>query len=370
MFATYTGGYSRQPLPAQPDVLGSVERSRDAGRTDDAAYQHAADDFVREILHEMAVVGLGIVGDGGVRMRDRVRPWVQGLDGLRAGGVTTLPNGELVTRPVVDGTVTWLRPVTVRDWRFADGETDLPVKQTIMGPWTLAALAEPGLPARRASRALAFGDALNHELHTLAVAGCPMIEVDEPMALQLGDSAAEWAAFHVAHERLTAGFGDTASVHLSLTLGQGTIDRASHDALIELPYQSYGVDVLASPSAWRFIDAVPHDRGIIVGAADAASETLDETELLVCAMAWAAQGGRGSDRVGVAPNGSLHSIGRHFAHRKCQRLGEAVRVGSIGPLEQVAEALDDAATRRMIPGLQQMAAAVAEARRSVMPMPA
>ena len=51
--------------------------------------------------------------------------------------------------------------------------------------------------------------------------------------------------------------------------------------------------MLAGPSAWRFIDAVPAERGIIAGAGDATTERLDETEVLVWAMAWAAQNGRG-----------------------------------------------------------------------------
>ena len=73
MFATFAGGYPRKPLPAQPDRLGQAEADLRAGRIDDAAYRIVADAFVREVLDEMAVVALGIVGDGGVRSADRVR---------------------------------------------------------------------------------------------------------------------------------------------------------------------------------------------------------------------------------------------------------------------------------------------------------
>jgi len=124
------------------------------------------------------------------------------------------------------------------------------------------------------------------------------------------------------------------------------------------------VDVLAGPSAWRFVDAVPPARGIIVGSADARTERLDETEVHVWAMAWAAQEGRGSDRVGCSPNGSLGLIGRHFAHRKCLRLGEAVRIGSMGPLQEVAEALDENPAESKLPELRAMARAVESARGS------
>jgi len=362
MFATFAGGYSRKPLPAQPDRLGQAEADLRAGRIDDAAYREVADAFVREVLDEMAVVTLGIVGDGGVRAADRTLPWIRGLDGLQAGERIALPGGEVVTRPVVTGTVGWQAPVLVRDWTFASGESELVVKQTMLGPYTLAALAEPADRARRITLATAFGEALGAELRALADAGCAMVEVDEPAATGITADDAEWAVYREAHSRLTGNLAAADTPHLSLGLWGGAIDPAGHAALIDPPYRSYLVDVLAGPSAWRFIDAVPAERGIIAGAGDATTERLDETEVLIWAMAWAAEGGRGSSRVGVAPNGSLAAIDRHFAHRKCLRLGEAVRIAQMGPLQDVAKALDEAPIQSRMPELRSMAAAVRDAR--------
>jgi methionine synthase II (cobalamin-independent) len=360
VFATYAGGYSRRPLPAQPDVLADAERDLREGRIDDEAYRAAADDFVREILDEMAVVELGIVGEGGVRACDRVLPWILGLDGVSAGDATTLPDGEPVTRPVVSGPVSWSGPISVRDWLFADDASDLFVKQTIVGPYTLASLAAPAEASLRASLADQFGEALNLEIRALHEAGCAMVEVDDSMAVRIGEDVREWGVFRSAHERLTGGLDD--ALHLSLGLWGGAIDPAGFASLIDLPYKSYLVDALAGPSSWRFIDTVPPTRGIVVGAAEARTEALPETEVLVWAMAWAAEDDRGSDRIGVAPNGSLWSVGRHFAHRKCQRLGEAVRIGSMGPLPDVALALDEDPIRSKMPELRALAAAVTAAR--------
>jgi hypothetical protein len=90
---------------------------------------------------------------------------------------------------------------------------------------------------------------------------------------------------------------------------------------------------------------------------------MEEAEVIVWSMAWAAQGERGSNRVGVAPNGSLSFIDRHFAHRKAQRLGEAIKIASMGPLQEVAEALDGNPLRSKMAELRTMAQAV-EAGRS------
>jgi methionine synthase II (cobalamin-independent) len=358
VFATFAGGYSRLPNPGLPDLLGDAERAVAEGRLSRDGYEAVADEFVREILAEMAVVQLAIVGEGGVRARDRVLPWIDGLGGLSAGGAATLPGGERVTRPAVDGPIRWVRPVTVRDWQFANGESDLWVKQTLIGPYTLAGLVEQEPGPRRARLALEFGEALNAEIRALSDAGCPIVEVDEPMALQIGDNAREWRAFRAAGERLTGGADEDGFAHLSLGLWGGLIDPAGHAALIDLPYKSYLVDVLAGPSAWRFIAAVPPELGIVAGAADVRTETLEETEVLVWAMAWAAQGGRGQQRVGIAPNGPLAFIGRHFAHRKCQRCGEAVVIANAGPLQDVAEALDEKPLHSRMRDLRAMAEAV------------
>ena len=133
-------------------------------------------------------------------------------------------------------------------------------------------------------------------------------------------------------------------------------------AILRPPNVSYLVDVLSGTDAWRFIDAVPIERGIVCGVADATRATLDEVEVMCWAMAWAAAGGRGSDRVGIAPNGSLARIDRLAAKRKIERLGETVRIASMGPLQDVAEALDPEPGASKMAELRTLAAAVIAAR--------
>jgi methionine synthase II (cobalamin-independent) len=364
MFATFAGGYSRRPNPGLDDVLGRVDEGLAAGRLSAAEARAAADAFVREIVAEQATVGLHIGGDGGVRLPDRVLPLIRGLRGLAPGEAMTFPDGEAATRPLVEGAVSWTAPITVADWTFAaDASDEMLVKQTLIGPYTLAALALP--PGRdRADLALALGEALNQELRALQDAGCAMIEIDEPLAAQIGAADGEWATLRDANRRLTADVDQDEGTHLSLAIWGGEIDQAGHVPLLDLPYRSYLVDVLAGPSAWRFIDAVPAERGIVVGSADTSTDHWDETEVHVWAMAWAEDNRRGSTRVGCATNGSQTRIGRHFAHRKCYRLGEAVRVALAGPLQDVAVALDEHPDRSWMPELRTMAAAVAAARQS------
>jgi hypothetical protein len=64
----------------------------------------------------------------------------------------------------------------------------------------------------------------------------------------------------------------------------------------------------------------------------------------------------------VAPNGSLRSFGRHETRRKIEQMGEAVRIAGMGPLQEVAEALDPDPLESGIKPLRRLAEAVQAAR--------
>jgi hypothetical protein len=85
---------------------------------------------------------------------------------------------------------------------------------------------------------------------------------------------------------------------------------------------------------------------------------------MVWAMAWACPEERTPARVGIAPNGSLRSVGRFAARRKIELMGEAVRIASMGPLDEVAEALDPTPLESKMTPLREMATSVEAARGS------
>ena len=363
MFATIANGYPRGPLPAQPDRLAAAERGVLAGGLTTADLAGATDAFVREIVAEQARAGLGFVTDGGVGATDRLSPLIAGLAGLEPAGVTHLPSGEAVTRPRATGPIAWTAPITLDAWSFVAGLTELPAKQVLIGPYTIGRLLdlEGGDPARH-SLTMALAEALNGELRALAAAGVPVIQMDEDAATLIGADDAEWARFAMAGRVLTAGLDDD-RVHLSFAALGGAIDPAGHAAILERPYRSVLFDALAGPEAWRFALAVPPERGVIAGAVDAHNPTYDEIEVMVWAMAFAAGEGRGQDRAGIAPNASLTLIDRHYARRKCERMGEAVRIARMGPLADVADALDPDPLHSRMPELRALGEAVETARR-------
>ena len=310
------------------------------------------------VLKELEISGLGILTDGDVAHEDRLRLLVEGLGGTSSDEIVALPDGAVVHAPRFDQQPAWRAPITLDAWQWADQATDIPLKQVIIGPYTIARLAGPAGAAREAL-ALGLAEALNAELRALAGAGCPIIQVDEGALTSIGDDDAEWRLYGETQRRLTAGLDGH---HLSLGIYRGAIDPAGHATVLEGPYLSYLVDGLAGPDAWRFVFAVPPEAGMIIGALDAASEVRDETEVMVWAMAWAGPEERTAARVGIASNGSLRGISRHSARRKIELMGEAVRIASMGPLQEVAEALDPVPLESKMTPLRELAEAVEAAR--------
>lgn len=358
MFASLAADYPREPRTGEPDVLAEAARRLASGEIGEADHQVIARGFAKVVIAEQEIAGLAILSDGWVTHADRLQALVTGLGGVSSDGVVALPDGATANAFRFDHPPTWRDPITLDDWRWADETTELPVKQVLVGPYTLARLAEPG-GAPRGPLALGLAEAMNAELRALAGAGCPIIQIDEGALAAIGDDAEKWALYSATQQRLTAGLEEH---HLSLGIYHGAVDPAGFASVLDGPYRSYLVDVLAGPAAWRFVFAMPPDRGVIVGALDAAQSVRDEPELMVWAMAWAANGERTGDRIGVAPNGSLRSLGRHETRRKVEEMGEAMRIASMGPLQEVAEALDPAPLETRMAPLRRMAEAVEVAR--------
>jgi methionine synthase II (cobalamin-independent) len=293
----------------------------------------ALDALVRDAISLQVNAGLEPVTDGGLRYAEPAAMLLGGLDGVVVG------RGDAA---VANALPTWRGPITVDAWTFAAECTKRAVKQSIVGPYTLARSIDRGRRGRgrtsgRHAVTLALAEALNQELRALAVAGCPLVQVDEDAATMIGDSPAEQRLFAESQRRLLDGVND---VHASLAIRGGNADRAGLATVLDAPYQSYLFDLCAGPDNWRLVVNVPGDRGVIVGAADARAARVDDLEVLAFAIGYAAStGGRGHDRVGVATSGDMAAIGHQAAAAKIRRLGE-VAMAYAGPPGSLAGAMD------------------------------
>ena len=297
MFATLHGAYP-QPAIAGGDP-GDLERA------------------VAEVLEVQAAAGLTLLTDGGLRHPDLLVQTVAGLAGIELQGGLG---------PRVVGLPAWERPGLVSAWRLTAGLTDLPVKARLVGPYTLGRRIERG-GFDRQPLTLAFAAALNAELAALADAGCPFAQVEEDEAIEIGLDEHERALFREAQGRLLEGLPDgSLAFHRSLAISGGNADLAGPETFFGAPYESYFFDLIRGPDNWRLITRAPKERGIVCGAVDASDPRIDDKELVVWAASYAASGGRGYERVGVAPAGSLAGLDPAIARRKIEVLGDSARI--------------------------------------------
>jgi methionine synthase II (cobalamin-independent) len=265
--------------------------------------------------------------------------------------------------PITDGRLrgslqAWVAPdgtvdgdAIIAAWRLAAGATDRAVKQALPGPYSLgratrdraagrnaAAREDRSATAHRSATTLAAAAAIREVVVALAAAGCPMVEIEETEAHLVGEDERERALFREAHQRLADGIEGT---HLSLSIVGGSAWSAGLETIIDAPYASLAVDLIAGPDNWNLVTRLPGQRGVIAGALPAKDSPADAKELLVWAARHAAATQRrGLERVGLGSAGSWADLSWAAAVEKLHRLGEAARIASTPAGERLARQLD------------------------------
>lgn len=277
----------------------------------------AEDDPLIAVIRAQEATGLEPVTDG--RLSD------PGFDGLAA--LLATPNGR--ERAVA---------TVLKAWRTTAAATSRAAKQTLPGPYSLG--LRPGVDvADREARTLNAAEALAEIVAGLAQAGCPLVEIEESEVHRIGDDEAERRLFVDAHRRLTE-TGHGGEIHRSLSITGGSVPASAIDAVLEAPYASLAVDLIAGPDNWYVVRGAPRERGVIAGVQSARAVDESKEVMLWGAHHAASSGGRGADRVGIGSAGSWANLTWEAALRKLGRLGEAARLAAMPLGEELAQSLD------------------------------
>ncbi len=251
---------------------------------------------------------------------------------------------EAGLEPLSDGQLRWASlddafldpragPSLAEAWTAATGivaaTTGGVVKQALPGPISLA---------RRSGCSLDEAvERLVPALRELVAAGCGVVEVEEPDAVNIADADGR-AAFVTTHRRLLEAAG---GMHATLAIAGGSVEGLGPEALYAPPYHSVLLDLIAGPDNWRVIAAAPAERGIICGAMRIDGQDGDPASLLAWAARYAASlSGRGMDRVGLANAGPLASLSPADAAGRVQALGRAARLAGLPARAAVDAGLD------------------------------
>lgn len=261
-------------------------------------------------------------------------------------GLEPITDGRLGDRDP-DRFIDWAAGTAVGNWRLTAALTERAVKQALPGPYTLgrrlasvdhdASGSVSSAAKDRERRTLAFAQALRVDVDALAAAGCPLVEIEESQAHLIGTHDFERRLFREAHRVLVDGVTGT---HLSLSIVGGAAHEAGLETILDSPYASLAVDLIAGPDNWHLVTPLAGDRGAIVGTESARAVDEPKEVLLWAAHYAASTRGRGLDRVGIGSASSYANLTWEAAVRKMRLLGEAARLAAMPPGVELARQLD------------------------------
>ena len=198
----------RLALPAYPTTtIGSfpqtpeVRKARAAftkGEIDAAAYDQYLRVETRAAVKWQEDIGLDVLVHGEFERNDMVQYFGEQLSGFaftRAGWVQSY-GSRCVRPPILYGDVARPAPMTVAWWRYAQDQTDLPVKGMLTGPVTILnwSFVRDDQPRAASCRQIAL--AIRDEVRDLEVAGAAIIQIDEAALREgLPLRRAEWQQY-------------------------------------------------------------------------------------------------------------------------------------------------------------------------------
>lgn len=142
------------------------------------------DNATSEVVREQDELGIDIPTDGEIRRENYIHYHCRHLNGVDFEALTEKQmRGHYTARlPTIRGPVQAGEVFLVRDWQVAQAATKKPLKMTVPGPMTIGdSISDAFYENDVVTRGAALADALNVEIRRLADAGCPVIQVDEPV---------------------------------------------------------------------------------------------------------------------------------------------------------------------------------------------
>ena len=196
----------------------------------------AQDDATILAIRDMEQAGVDIISDGEIRREsysNRFATALEGVDQANPGEVDSRTPGSRVKVPRVVGPIKRTQPVQVRDAQFLRANTDLKIKVTVPGPFTMAQQAYNDYYPDRESLAMDYAVAVNQEVKSLFEAGADVVQLDEPWLQARHADAGQYGV--QAINRALEGVVGTTALHLCFGYAAMVKDKPSgYSALPQL----------------------------------------------------------------------------------------------------------------------------------------
>ncbi|MEL6962741.1 MAG: cobalamin-independent methionine synthase II family protein [Pseudomonadota bacterium] len=345
MLTTTIGAY---PKPADVPIKDWFQKE---GGTDDpeptAGYaetqqryegrlEQILDHATIEVVKEQDQLGIDIPTDGEIRRENYIHYHCRHLKGIDFDRLTEQEmRGHMSAwLPTITSSVQAGPAFLPRDWHIAQSATKKPVKLTVPGPMTIGdSVADDFYGDDIVARGIALAEALNVEIRRLADAGCPVIQVDEPVFARKLDQTLSFGLEHLDRCFHKVPQSTERVVHICC----GYPDRIDpEEDYPKAPKESYwdlatglqdvAVDTVSIEDAHRPNDLTLLERftrtNVIFGVIAIAKSEVEDVEAVRERLRLALDH-IDPDRLIAAPDCGLGLLGRDLARRKLRVLTEA-----------------------------------------------
>ena len=168
------------------------------GELDESSYIAAMQAEIRSTIKRQEALGLDVLVHGEAERNDMVEYFGQQLEGFAftANGWVQSYGSRCVKPPIIIGDIDRPAPMTVSWSRYAQEQTNQPVKGMLTGPVTILCWSFPRDDVSRETSCLQLALALRDEVLDLEKAGIGIIQIDEPAIREgLPLRQADWPAY-------------------------------------------------------------------------------------------------------------------------------------------------------------------------------
>lgn len=317
MITTVVGSYPKISPDAKAPSLRVAIGRHDRGEMTDHELARVADEVTNEVIQEQIEAGLDLITDGQIQWDDGQTYMARGMEGFHVNGLTRyFDTNTYYRQPIAEEKVRWRSPATVAGYQYAASRSSKPVKAVITGPYTMAALSQLGCYSDMRDLAMDLAHALNKEALALQETGAQLIQFDEPGIVK---NKGDIGLLQETSEAVTRGL----AVKTAMYTWFGDISGIE-DPLFRLPFNVFGLDFIMGRANYQLLGALPLDKELAAGIADARNTRMETMDQLVESIQTISRQ-VSLDRLYVNPSAGLEYLPRPTARAKLARLVEAAR---------------------------------------------
>ncbi|MCI0532118.1 MAG: methylcobamide--CoM methyltransferase, partial [candidate division Zixibacteria bacterium] len=181
MKSTVVGNYPKISSDKSAPNLRNALNAFDGKKISPADLEQVYQSTIRRVMAEQEQADLDIITDGQIRWDDLVTPLAKNISGFEIGGLIRFFNNNVYyRRPVVKSALKFKHSATVEQFKFAQSVSSKPVKVSLPGPFTFAALSLDEYYKNQEKLVMDLAEILHQEILELEKEGCKHIQLDEP----------------------------------------------------------------------------------------------------------------------------------------------------------------------------------------------